>query len=42
MPVALQRAGYHIGWSHKWHIPERLMGGKDRQYSPAGQRIRAS
>jgi uncharacterized sulfatase len=39
MPVALERAGYHIGWSHKWHIPERLMGGKERQYSPAGQRI---
>jgi uncharacterized sulfatase len=39
MPVSLQKAGYHIGWSHKWHIPERLMGGKDRQYSPAGQRI---
>jgi uncharacterized sulfatase len=39
MPVALQRAGYHIGWSHKWHIPERLMGGKKRQYSPAGNRI---
>lgn len=39
MPVTLQKAGYHIGWSHKWHIPERLMGGKDHQYSPAGQRI---
>jgi N-sulfoglucosamine sulfohydrolase len=39
MPVALQNAGYHIGWSHKWHIPERLMGGAKRQYSPAGNRI---
>jgi uncharacterized sulfatase len=39
MPVALERAGYHIGWSHKWHIPERLMGGNKRQYSPAGNRI---
>ena len=39
MPVALERAGYHIGWSHKWHIPERLMGGSKRQYSPAGNRV---
>jgi uncharacterized sulfatase len=39
MPVALERAGYHIGWSHKSHIPERLLGGKSRQYSPAGARI---
>ena len=39
MPVTLQKAGYHIGWSHKWHIPERLMGGKENQYSPAGNRI---
>jgi uncharacterized sulfatase len=39
MPVALERAGYHIGWSHKSHIPERLLGGKKRQYSPAGNRI---
>jgi uncharacterized sulfatase len=37
MPEALARAGYHIGWSHKWHIPERLMRG--HQYSPAGNRI---
>ncbi len=39
MPEALARAGYHIGWSHKWHIPERLMRGKSHQYSPAGGRI---
>lgn len=39
MPVSLQSAGYHIGWSHKSHIPERLLGGKERQYSPAGNRI---
>lgn len=39
MPEALARTGYHIGWSHKWHIPERLMRGKGRQYSPAGNRI---
>jgi len=39
MPVALQRVGYHIGWSHKSHIPERLLGGKQRHYAPAGGRI---
>lgn len=39
MPVTLKKGGYHIGWSHKWHIPERLMGGKKNQYAPAGNRI---
>jgi uncharacterized sulfatase len=39
MPVTLEKAGYHIGWSHKWHIPERLMGGLRNHYAPAGQRI---
>jgi N-sulfoglucosamine sulfohydrolase len=39
MPAVLGRAGYHIGWSHKWHIPERLIGGKQNHYAPAGQRI---
>jgi N-sulfoglucosamine sulfohydrolase len=39
MPEMLARAGYHIGWSHKWHIPERLMRGKEHQYSPFGNRI---
>jgi uncharacterized sulfatase len=39
MPESLGRSGYHIGWSHKWHIPERLIGGKKRQFSPAGGRI---
>ncbi|QTN33025.1 sulfatase [Akkermansiaceae bacterium] len=39
MPEMLARGGYHIGWSHKWHIPERLMRGKERQYSPHGNRI---
>lgn len=39
MPVTLEKAGYHIGWSHKWHIPERLMGGAKNHYAPAGQRI---
>jgi N-sulfoglucosamine sulfohydrolase len=39
MPVTLVRAGYHVGWSHKWHIPERLIGGKENHYAPAGNRI---
>jgi len=39
MPEMLARAGYQIGWSHKWHIPERLMRGKEHQYSPFGNRI---
>ena len=39
MPETLARAGYHIGWSHKWHIPERLMRGSKHQYSKAGNRI---
>jgi N-sulfoglucosamine sulfohydrolase len=39
MPEMLARTGYHIGWSHKWHIPERLMRGSAHQYSPAGNRI---
>lgn len=39
MPVSLERVGYHIGWSHKSHIPERLLGGPNRQYSKAGGRI---
>lgn len=41
MPEMLARSGYHIGWSHKWHIPERLMRGNKHQYSPFGNRISA-
>ena len=39
MPNTLAKAGYHIGWSHKWHIPERLIGGKKNHYGKAGNRI---
>lgn len=39
MPVTLQHAGYHIGWSHKWHLRESLMGGKQNQFSKHGSRI---
>lgn len=39
MPNTLAAAGYHIGWSHKWHMRESLMGGKQNQYSAHGGRI---
>ena len=39
MPNTLADAGYHIGWSHKWHLRESLMGGKKNQYSAHGGRI---
>jgi len=39
MPNTLAAAGYHIGWSHKWHLRESLMGGKENQYSAHGGRI---
>ncbi len=39
MPATLGKVGYHIGWSHKWHIPERLIGGKQNHYGKAGNRI---
>nr|WP_226895616.1 sulfatase [Luteolibacter marinus] len=39
MPNTLAAAGYHIGWSHKWHLRESLIGGKSNEYSPRGGRI---
>ncbi len=39
MPVALRKAGYHIGWSHKWHLPERLGGGIRHNFERHGKRI---
>ena len=39
MPNTLAAAGYHIGWSHKWHLRESLIGGKKNQYSPRGGHI---
>ncbi len=39
MPNTLAAAGYHIGWSHKWHLRESLMGGEKNQYSRRGNRI---
>jgi N-sulfoglucosamine sulfohydrolase len=39
MPNLLADAGYHIGWSHKWHMRESLIGGKGNQYNAHGGRI---
>ncbi|MBK1827367.1 sulfatase family protein [Haloferula rosea] len=39
MPITLSKAGYHIGWSHKWHLRESLMGGKQNQFSKHGSKI---
>lgn len=39
MPMTLANSGYHIGWSHKWHLRESLMGGKKNQHSKRGGRI---
>jgi uncharacterized sulfatase len=39
MPMTLANNGYHIGWSHKWHLRESLIGGKQNQYSKHGGRI---
>ena len=38
-PLLLQDSGFHIGWSHKMHISEDRMGGKDHNYQKAGGRI---
>ncbi len=37
--LALQEAGYHIGWSHKMHIAEDRMGGKQNNFRPAGGKV---
>ena len=39
MPNTLAEAGYHIGWSHKWHLRESLIGGKANEFSASGNRI---
>jgi N-sulfoglucosamine sulfohydrolase len=39
MPNLLADAGYHTGWSHKWHMRENLIGGKSHQYNAHGGRI---
>ncbi|MCP5109308.1 MAG: sulfatase-like hydrolase/transferase, partial [bacterium] len=35
----LKDAGYHIGWSHKMHIAEDRMGGKQNNFRQAGGRV---
>jgi arylsulfatase A-like enzyme len=37
--LILQDAGYHIGWSHKMHIAEDRMGGKQNNFRPAGGKV---
>ena len=37
--LLLQEAGYHIGWSHKMHIAEDRMGGKQNNFRSAGGRV---
>jgi arylsulfatase A-like enzyme len=37
MGLMLDDAGYHIGWSYKMHLSEDRMGGKKRNYTPAGR-----
>lgn len=39
MPVTLADHGYHIGWTHKWHLRESLMGGKKNHFAKHGRRI---
>lgn len=36
MPETLARAGYHIGWSHKMHLPARLFRGTSHHYAASG------
>lgn len=35
----LKEAGYHIGWSHKMHISEDRMGGKQNNFRKAGGKV---
>ena len=37
--LPLKEAGYHIGWSHKMHISEDRMGGKQNNFRPAGGKV---
>lgn len=37
--LMLQDAGYHIGWSHKMHIAEDRMGGRENNFRPAGRKV---
>lgn len=37
--LGLQDVGYHIGWSHKMHIAEDRMGGRQNNHVKAGRRV---
>lgn len=39
MPNTLAAAGYHIGWSHKWHLRKSLIGGDGNHYAARGARV---
>src|SRR5690606_19087372 len=36
MPNLLAQSGYHVGWSHKWHMRPSLIGGQENEYSEHG------
>ena len=37
--LLLQQGGYHIGWSHKMHISEDRMGGRQNNFRQAGGKV---
>lgn len=37
MPVTLQEAGYHIGYSNKWHTNPKLIGHPKNRYNTKGR-----
>jgi len=39
MPMVLEKGGYHIGWSLKWHTRAELIGGKRNHYAKHGKDI---
>ncbi|HEX5790988.1 MAG TPA: sulfatase-like hydrolase/transferase, partial [Luteolibacter sp.] len=39
MPMTLANAGYHIGYSYKWHTKPGLIGEKENRYQKHGNRF---
>jgi len=39
MPMTLKAAGYHIGYSYKWHTKPTLIGEKENKYQKRGNRM---
>ncbi len=39
MPMTLAKAGYHIGFSYKWHTKPSLIGEKENRYQKHGSRF---